>query len=127
MLIKIPLKLESEANSREHWHKSASRHTMQKTVTKLYLKTSDIPKLPIHVTLTRFAPRRFDKDENLPMAFKYIKDEIADYVIGYKYSKTGRKLHGRTDDDERITWEYKQEKTKNKEHYFTIEISSTEI
>jgi hypothetical protein len=116
MIVKIPLKLESEANSRQHWHKGAKRHTTQKKITRLYLKTSDIPDFPIHVTLTRFAPRFFDSD-NLQTAFKYVRDAVSEYV-------TDCKIAGRADSDPRISWEYKQEKTKNKEHYYTIEILS---
>ena len=123
-MIKIPLKLESEANSNEHWSKSYKRHRMQKKIIRAYLKKeycspllSVMFEIPICVTLTKYAPREFDSD-NLQSAFKYIRDAISEYV-------TGCTIAGRADNDTRISWDYKQEKTKNKEYYITIEISST--
>lgn len=140
MLLKIPnLKLESEANSREHWYKSASRHSMQKMIMKAYLKDSmlkvidkkdsdtavfsKIPEKkfevyfwPVKVIFTRYAPRPYDSD-NLQSSFKYLRDSCAEYL-------TGDNTPGRSDSDPRIDWQYDQKKTKNKEYYVTIEIVS---
>jgi len=124
MIVKVPIRLVSEANSSEHWTKKNKRHKIQKFLTRSYLGTHLMPELPVHVKLTRWSPRLFDKDDNLPTAFKYIKDEIADVFCGETYSKTGRRVHGRNDASEYITWEYCQEKTTAKEHYITVEIES---
>lgn len=50
--------------------------------------------LPIVVTFTRYAPGRLD-DDNLRMAFKAMRDGIADRL-------------GLQDNDPRITWAYEQ-------------------
>lgn len=71
--------------------------------------------LPCHVKMIRIAPRFLDKDENLPMAFKYLKDAIADYFIPGLQP-------GRADDDDRITWEYGQEKGKVRQYAVKIQI-----
>lgn len=36
--------------------------------------------LPVQLTLTRIAPRKFDAHENLPMCFKSVVDGIADWL-----------------------------------------------
>ena len=68
--------------------------------------------------MTRIAVRMLDCEENLPMAFKWIKDELGaclfpDKVVVYK-TKSGRyaKNKGHADSDPRITWKYAQEKGK---------------
>lgn len=128
---KILLKTTSEANSQEHWSKKASRHTTQKWAIKAeYLNSKEKPKLPCDITLVRISPRKLDRDENLPMAFKWIKDALADCLVGEKIAsensprRPGMKLYGRTDDDERITWHYKQEKGEPKEYAVKIIFTS---
>ena len=115
----IPILTVSEANCSEHWTAKNKRHQKQKLMVKGHLlrNGTSIP-LPCHVKLTRVSPRTLDIGDNLPSAFKWIKDAIADHInpertIGIS-KKTGRKVKiaGRSDDDERITWEYDQEKGK---------------
>ena len=113
--ITIPLRLQSEANSSEHWSKKAKRHKQQKMVVRAYMQWQTCD-LPCTITLTRAAPRPFDSD-NLQSAFKYIRDTIAAYIIG-------NDIPGIADSDIRITWKYEQKKTKDKEHYITIQIDS---
>lgn len=131
--ITIPLRLVSEANSREHWHKAARRHTQQKMVVKAYLNNADINeshvfkcfRLPgyfqdkeqVTVTLTRAAPRPFDSD-NLQSSFKYIRDFLAEWITGIEGA-------GKADSDPRITWKYNQIKTKNKEYFIVIELANS--
>ena len=56
-------------------------------------------------------------DDNLPTAFKYIRDEISELLIpekaGVYINKKGKtiKIKGRADSDPRIKWQYFQEKT----------------
>lgn len=124
-MIKIPLQLESEANCSEHWTKSSKRHRMQRSVVNSYLKKylPVIPKLPVCVTLIRYSPRQFDYDNTIT-AFKYVRDQVSDHVLGYKYSKTGKRLFGRNDSSDKILWQYDIKKTTEKEEYITIEIAT---
>lgn len=115
VFLKIPIRIVSEANSNEHWHKKAQRHTIQKNLVRLYLKQRQPFHLPCNVTLTRYAPRKFDSD-NLQTAFKYIRDAVSECI-------TGCTIAGRADDDPRITWGYDQKKISKELPYITIEIS----
>ncbi len=115
----IPLKTVSEGNSREHWHKAASRHTSQQWwVRCLFNREIRLIPMPCVVTLTRIGPRFLDAEENLPMAFKWIKDELGacmfpEKVVVYK-TKSGKYAQnkGHADSDPRVTWKYAQEKGK---------------
>ena len=111
----IPIRIESELNAREHWHKKAQRHTMQKMAVRSFLNVDrpDI-KPPCTIKLTRIAPRRFDED-NMVGGCKYIKDAVAEYF--HPNLATGR-----ADDDPDLTWQYAQEKGAPKEHALRIEI-----
>lgn len=59
-----------------------------------------------------------DDEENLPMAFKWIKDEIGACIFPEKviiYQKSNGKMaknKGHADSDPRIKWKYAQEKGK---------------
>lgn len=91
--IHIPkLKIISEANASASfvkpyvtWGIKKKRKEDQKKAIHLHFMINhrDIPKpfpLPCHVILTRIAPRYLDKYDNLPMAFKYCVDIIADLI-----------------------------------------------
>lgn len=127
--ITIPnMQLTSEANSREHYHQKKKRHAIQCMLLKTYLPSKP-PQLPCVVTMIRGAPRTYATD-GIQMAFKWIRDEIADYLIGIVIAKTGKikgkRLRGRNDDDPRIEWKYSQEKTTNKEYYVKILIEAAQ-
>ncbi len=68
--------------------------------------------------MVRLSGRFLDKDDNLRMAFKWIKDEIADCLFPDErkvyVDKKGivRALKGRTDDNPTVIWEYDQEKSR---------------
>jgi hypothetical protein len=112
----LPIKTASEANSSEHWAVKAKRHKIQKKWIKaIFLKERPHISLPACIKLTRITPRSLDKDENLPMAFKYIKDYIADQIIPGL-------APGRADDSKELTWEYDQEKGNQREYAVRIEI-----
>jgi len=112
----IPLKTTSEANSREHWLKRAKRHTQQQFLVRLLFNQNDHQwAFPCEITLTRISPRKLDVEENLPMSFKFIKDEIGaqlfpEKVVTYK-NKNGKVVQnkGHADSDPRVTWKYAQE------------------
>jgi hypothetical protein len=102
----LPIQTVSEANrGGEHWSKKHKRHKHQHTLIWLAFRNIKEVPLPCHVKMTRISPRMLDADDNLPMSFKYIKDKIASEI-------TGIKQVGKADSDERITWEYSQEKGK---------------
>lgn len=111
----IPLRIISEANASEHWSKKHKRHKKQKGFVNLYCKWIASIKPPCLIKLTRISPRKLDKDENLPMAFKYIKDAIADLI------HPGL-APGRADDDDSISWEFAQEKGDPKTYSIKIEV-----
>ena len=68
--------------------------------------------------MVRLSSRVLDASDNLPMAFKWIKDEIADCISPepkkwYLDSKGNmRTLKGRSDDHPDMKWEYGQEKSR---------------
>jgi hypothetical protein len=115
----LPLKTVSESNRAEHWTKSSKRHKQQQFfIRELFKGRVDAIKLPATVTMIRIGPRVLDKEENLPMAFKWIKDEVGaclfpEKVVVYK-KKSGKYAlnKGHADSDPRITWKYGQEKGK---------------
>lgn len=113
----INIKTVSEANSSEHWKKKSERHRSQQFfVRQSYMKHVHDLTLPCEVTLTRLSSRKLDKDENLPMSFKWIKDEISECIFPekrkYYIAKNGKMRHikGRADDNPQVKWHYAQEK-----------------
>ena len=128
----IPLKTVSEANSREHWHKAAKRHTQQQWFVRC-LFNSELRVLPerCEITLTRISPRALDSD-NLQSSMKFIRDEVAacmfpDKVVEYQGKIRGKlvKNKGHADSDPRVTWKYAQEK--GKIQGIRIEICATPV
>lgn len=102
----LPIKTVSEANSSEHWTKKHKRHKAQQWAIWIeFTKIENKIPLPCYVKLTRVSPRFLDIGDNLPCAFKWIKDSIATHL-------TGISAYGRADDCKEITWEYDQEKGK---------------
>ena len=115
-IFQIPLRTESEGNSNEHWTRKNQRHKKQKWIIKAAFMEKNLKiNRPCEITLTRIAPRELDKEDNLPMSFKWIKDAIADYIIPGKAS-------GRADDSKEISWKYDQKKGKVKEYSVEIRI-----
>jgi len=113
----IPLKTVSEGNSTQHWRVKAKRHRMQQFfIRQLFDQEPQQITLPCIVTMTRLSPRELDEEDNLRMAFKWIKDEISECLILKErktyINKLGRaiEIKGRVDSDKRIKWLYGQEK-----------------
>ena len=115
----VAIRTVSEANTSEHWSVSSRRHKGQQLFTRLaYHQNVKEMKFPCVITLVRLSPKLLDCEENLPMAFKWIKDELGacifpDKVVAY-LSKKGSVVSnkGHADSDPRIKWEYSQEKAK---------------
>ena len=110
VLVVLPLRIVSEANSREHWAPKAKRAREQRGATRLVLKASATPPgPPVVVTLTRIAPRRLDGD-NLQRACKAVRDGVADWL-------------GIDDGSEEVTWLYRQEKGKPRQYAVKVEVT----
>ena len=92
MIYKIPLRLVSVANAREHWTKRARRVKRERAAALLIQKHP----LPCIVTIIRHGKRLMDGD-NLQAASKGLRDGIADRL-------------GVDDADPRVTWRYIQDK-----------------
>ncbi len=101
--IKHPItgKMVTTAKS-EHWTDKHKRHKKQKGMVGLMLRRHrSILCVPCHITLTRYAPHKLDRFDNLPMAFKWILDACCEII-------TGDYRPGRADDNEEIDVTYKQ-------------------
>ncbi len=106
----------SEANARGHWHKGAKRHADQKKTVWFELHRRDLEiRLPCAIQLTRIAPRKLDKGDNLPMSMKYIRDSIAEFVFPDM-------AVGRADDLPALEFIYSQEKGDPKQYGVKITI-----
>jgi hypothetical protein len=114
----IAIRTVSEANKKEHWTKSSKRHQMQQWfIRRQFLVDERKVMLPCTIRLVRLATRFLDKEDNLPMAFKWIRDEISECIFPEKRIQYVdgdgklRSLKGRADDSPLIKWEYDQEKS----------------
>jgi crossover junction endodeoxyribonuclease RusA len=109
----IPLHLCSVANIREHWSDRARRTKSQRYGVAAAAVAFGLGPIIGEVTVkfTRIAPRMLDTD-NLAAAFKAIRDGVAD-AMGL-----------RDDNDERVTWQYAQEKGKHS--IVRVEVSENE-
>jgi hypothetical protein len=97
----LGIRIESEANGREHWRAKAKRTKDQRKLAYWALWDAGpfggiCGKPPITITLTRIAPRKLDSD-NLAGGFKAVRDGIADWL-------------GTDDGHESLTWLYDQRK-----------------
>lgn len=111
----LPIKIANEANSTEHWTQKHRRHKIQKMkIKRAFLAESPKLQLPLHVTLTRIAPRDLDCHDNLPVSMKWVVDSISDCIF------PGQKA-GRADDSKLITWQYKQKKGLVREYALGID------
>ena len=100
----LGIRIESEANGREHWRKKAKRTKEQRMRASYAMRmvawsawaSAGPDQRPITITLTRIAPRKLDSD-NLAGGFKAVRDGIADWL-------------GTDDGHESLTWLYAQRK-----------------
>ncbi len=101
-VIVMPIKTVSELNCSDHWGKKHRRHKNQQKCVALVLNPirNKIP-IPCHIHLTRFAPGKLNKHDNLPASMKYIVDACCAII-------TGDFRPGRADDDDRISISYDQ-------------------
>lgn len=121
-LIEMQMELKSEANLSEHWGKRHKRHKQQRMILFAAfnnhfkgLRVQEPVYLPCHVVMTRIAPRMLDKEDNLPMSMKFVKDWVADYICPGM-------APGRADDNKQLSFEFKQEKGLPKQKLLRVEI-----
>lgn len=115
----VPIEIFNEAAGKyanQHWSHKKRRHNSQNFQVYHYLKEiTDFQNKSIHLKLIRISSRMLDSDDNLPYAFKWCKDCLADMLVpGLK--------RGRADDSKLLTWSYGQEKGKPKEKGMRLEM-----
>ena len=116
IVLSAPLRVDAWTNVRGHWRTTQKRKDREKQTTSWLLRSMALPDLPVVVTFTRISPRDLD-DDNLPSAFKYVRDTIAAHY-GTHDGTTAP-----------ITWCYQQRRARVDEtsrYGFTIEIGSAE-
>lgn len=110
------LKTVSELNVREHWGAKNRRKRDQQehvAVAMLNALRGNRIELPCVVKLTRIGPRRLDNGDNLPSAFKGIRDEIS------------RRL-GVDDGGDQVQFEYAQMPIGSRDYAVKVEIKAAE-
>jgi hypothetical protein len=113
IFVRVPIRIVSEANRRDHWRTSARRHHHQRVEAFTALRVAHGPNDdagPHMITLVRIAPRALD-DDNLAAGFKAARDGVADWL----------KID---DGDKRLTWRYEQRKGKPGEYAAEIVIET---
>ena len=103
--IQIPLRLISESNNSDHWTKKHKRKKIQSFLIRNFLKDVVIS-TPVTIKLIRQGKRLLDEDNLIGGAMKHPKDVIADIIIPGL-------APGQADGDNRIKWEYGQQKDKS--------------
>ncbi len=87
----IPITTCSEANGGkkikgkgEHWSEKSRRHTLQKQAVFLILRPlkSHYSLKTSKITLTRYAPGKLDRFDNLPMSLKWVLDAVCELITG---------------------------------------------
>lgn len=123
----LPIMTVSEANSSENRFIKARRHKKQQARLRLYLShiSKEIYPIPCDIRWKRVGDALLDTD-NLIMAFKWLRDELSDIILGNVYSKPKpgkdpKRLYGRNDSDPRLHWDYCQDKGDKHGIWLTIE------
>lgn len=116
LIVKIPVRLVSEGNMRQHWTKAHKRKKdVQRTII-LFLQPHKKPSLPCRITLTRIAPRSLDMD-NLATCLKSSIDCIADWLLPGMAA-------GRADGDVKLEFMWDQRKGDPKEYALEVSFSA---
>ena len=112
MKIQMPIRIESEANKREHWAVRNKRKVKQQSDFSYLWRNAKLkPSLPCTVIFTRYANRILD-DDNCIGGFKAVRDQLAKEI-------------GIDDGSDLISFKYRQEKLSKREYYITVEILET--
>jgi hypothetical protein len=108
--LEVPIRVESNANLREHWSARARRAKAQRETVAWCLRMTTLPDVPCTVKLTRIAPRMLDSD-NAICGMKHVRDAVAAWLLV-------------DDADPRVRYEYAQEKGQPGEYACRIEIEA---
>lgn len=113
----IPIKTCDETNAYENPHIKTRRHKQQQFfIRQQFIREARELPLPCSITFVRLAPKQMDEEDNLRMAFKWIKDEMGALLfpdkVAYYITKKGatRCNKGHADSDPRVKWRYDQKK-----------------
>jgi hypothetical protein len=113
----IPIKTCDETNAYENPHAKTRRHKQQQFfIRQLFNREARPVPLPCSVTFVRIGPKEMDEEDNLRMAFKWIKDQVGACIFPEKaviyITKAGKikENKGHADSDPRVKWLYRQEK-----------------
>lgn len=130
----LPIKTVSEANCSEHWSKKSSRHKRQQKALRAYLSHIKAYPLPCIITWHRVGAKLLDSWDGLPMAFKWLTDELSDMILGNIYATPKKvlnsspnaillqkRIRGQNDNDPRLEWRYTQSVGKVHGTWLTIE------
>ncbi len=96
--VKTPVKRKGKTILKaEHWSEKHRRHKLQKGSVALMLRPlRKNLSMPCTIHLTRYAPVKLDRFDNLPMSLKWILDSVCEII-------TDDYLPGRADSHEGIT------------------------
>ena len=96
--VTLPIRVVNELNDHSHWRGRQKRAKEQRGIVSESLRVRVrfvvAEPMPLIVTLTRIAPRKFDSD-GVVASLKHVRDGVADAL-------------GVNDGDERIEWRYEQ-------------------
>ena len=114
--ILVPVRIVSEANSREHWRSASVRKKSHRSTAMLLCRAAHDwlapnPSRNYRVLMTRIAPRTLDSD-NLASGFKSCRDGIADAM-------------GIDDGSPRIDWQCDQ--VKGEPHVYAARVRIWEV
>lgn len=117
LVIRIPVRTVSEANTHTHWRERARRAKEQRTAAYWAVHVTNFARLhgglfidPLTVTITRVAPRALD-DDNLASSQKHVRDGIADALCI-------------DDRDPRVSWRYAQRRGEPKQYAVEVSIEA---
>jgi len=122
IVVKLPLRLVTESNAKEHWRTKHKRGKAQRSVTWIRMTAALVGAigspavhslLPARITLTRIAPRKLDVD-NAWSSVKHVIDGVAD-------------AFNLPDNDERFEWAVAQRKGEPNEYAVEIRIEAIGI
>lgn len=116
IVVTIPIRTVSEANSHQHWRHRQKRAKSQRVTAYACTRTDIIEsRIPgdraLVVTLTRISPRPLD-DDNLASSQKHVRDGVADAL-------------GIDDRDPRVTWRYAQRRGAKGQYAVEVTIKPT--
>lgn len=116
---RIPIRIVSVANAREHWAKKAKRAQHHRGVALMASRAmlrptarrlAENPEARIVVIITRVAPRKLDTD-NLASGCKSTRDGLADAL-------------GIDDGSDRVEWRYAQQKGGKGEYAVVVSVEA---